>query len=81
MPVWDRPGRTRFERFTHALSHVDALKWTTATYFLFLARPEKFMFVKPTVTQNAAGACGYEISYKSEPNWLTYPGCFRSPSI
>lgn len=30
------------------------------------------MFVKPTVTQNAAAVSGFEINYKSQLNWVTY---------
>lgn len=62
----------RLAGFCDALRTLDALKWTTATYFLFIAKPQKYMFVKPTVTQSAASTCGFEISYKPEPNWLTY---------
>lgn len=62
----------RFDQFARMLGRLGAGKWTTATYFLYLARPERFMFVKPTVTQNAAAVSGFEISYKPEPNWPTY---------
>jgi hypothetical protein len=50
----------------------DSAKWTTATYFLFIIQPEKYMFVKPTITQYAAELCGFEINYKPQLNWLTY---------
>ena len=62
----------RFEDFSDCLSEMDAGKWTTLTYFLFITFPEKHMFMKPAVTQAAAEICGFELSYRSEPNWKTY---------
>ena len=62
----------RFEKYSKLLSHFGADKWTTATYFQFILFPEEFMFVKPTVTQNAAAVSGFEIYYKSQLNWVTY---------
>ena len=40
--------------------------------FLFMAGPKEFMFMKPEVTKRAAKACGFELNYKPELNWLTY---------
>ena len=62
----------RFEKYSKLLGHFGADKWTTATYFQFILFPEEFMFVKPTVTQNAAAVSGFEIYYKSQLNWVTY---------
>jgi hypothetical protein len=64
--------KNRFEGFAGALAHCDAAKWTTATYFLFLAFPAEHMFLKPTVTQHAAELVKAELNYRSELNWLTY---------
>lgn len=66
------PENIRFENFADFLGRVGAGKWTTATYFLFLSAPDRFMFVKPTVTQNAAAVSGFEINYKPEVSWSTY---------
>ena len=62
----------RFENYFKLLSLFGAGKWTTATYFQFILFPEEFMFVKPTVTQQAAAVSGFEINYRSQLNWITY---------
>jgi hypothetical protein len=63
---------SRFIGFAKVLGNIDAAKWTTATYFLFIIHSDKYMFVKPTITQYSAELCGYEINYKPDLNWLTY---------
>ena len=62
----------RFVSFAKFLENIDAAKWTTATYFLFFVHPDKYMFVKPTITQYCSELCGYEVNYKPQLNWLTY---------
>jgi hypothetical protein len=62
----------RFEAFASVLYDIQAGKWTVATYFPFLQFPDKFMFLKPGVTQDAAKLCAFEIMYKPELNWQTY---------
>ena len=62
----------RFGAFSDVLENIDAAKWTTASYFLFIFHPDKYMFVKPTITQFASELCGFEINYKPQLNWLTY---------
>ena len=62
----------RFSTFVGALDDMSATKWTTATYFSFLCNPESQMFVKPTITQNAAALCRWEINYQPKVNWQTY---------
>ncbi|HET6726147.1 MAG TPA: DUF3553 domain-containing protein [Gammaproteobacteria bacterium] len=63
---------SRFSAFIDVLEELDAAKWTTATYFLFLMHPAEHMFIKPTITQHAAELCGFEINYRPQLNWLTY---------
>ena len=63
---------SRFEKFAGILGDIGAARWTTATYFPFILFPNEFMFVKPTVTQNAAAVCRFEISYRPQANWGTY---------
>ena len=63
---------SRFDDFAQCLREMDADKWTTQTYFLFMSAPKEFMFMKPEVTKQAARACGFELNYKSNLNWLTY---------
>jgi hypothetical protein len=62
----------RFNDFVNCLQTIGADKWTNATYFLFFMHPDRHMFVKPTITQNAAEVCGYEINYRPELNAKTY---------
>ena len=62
----------RFVAFAKVLENIDAAKWTTATYFLFIIHPDKYMFVKPTITQYTSELCGYEVNYRPQLNWLTY---------
>lgn len=62
----------RFLGFARVLEAIGAAKWTIASYFLFLYDPDAHIFVKPTVTQNAAEICGFEINYRAELNWRTY---------
>ena len=62
----------RFADFAKVLEDIDAAKWTTASYFLFIIHPHKYMFVKPTITQYSSELCGYEVNYKPQLNWLTY---------
>ena len=67
----------RFNAFSDVLEIMDAGKWTTATYFLFIMHPDKYMFIKPTITQHSAELCGFEINYKPQLNWLTYKSVLR----
>lgn len=62
----------RFNSFAGVLEELGAAKWTIATYFLFLIRPEEHMFIKPTITKHSAELCGFEINYRPQLNWLTY---------
>ena len=64
--------RGRFEAFAECLEKINAAKWTTMTYFPFLASPEDQMFLKPEITKHAAELTKAELNYKSELNWLTY---------
>ncbi len=62
----------RFVSFATLLENLNAAKWTTATYFLFVVHPSKYMFIKPTITQHSSELCGFEINYQPQLNWLTY---------
>lgn len=64
--------RGRFEAFADCLERIEANKWTTMTYFLFLAFPDEQMFLKPEITKHAAELTKAELNYRSELNWLTY---------
>jgi len=73
--------QSRMEDFMDALSVVSAPKWTIATYFLFLADPKQHMFIKPTPTKRIAAACGVELNYRPELNWLTYACALKVASV
>lgn len=62
----------RFKTFANALEEVNAAKWTTATYFPFLMFPDRHIFLKPSITQDAAALSAFEINYRPQLNWLTY---------
>ncbi len=69
--------RERFEKFSNVLEEIDAAKWTTATYFPFIVHPDQYIFLKPTVTQNAAEICHREINYTPKLNWKTYDSVLK----
>lgn len=62
----------RFVAFAKVLENIEAAKWTTATYFLFIMHPDKYMFIKPKITKYSSELCGFEVNYKPQLNWLTY---------
>lgn len=68
----DAEAGSRFAAFCDMLSTLGAAKWPLATYFPFVAFPEREMFLKPTVTRRVAEMLGFELNYSVEPNWLTY---------
>jgi len=62
----------RFDGYVRNLKRLDAAKWTIVSYHPYLRFPDRFLFVKPEVTQRAAEVCGFEIHYTPELNWRTY---------
>ena len=64
--------KDRFWDWIRTLAAIGADKWTIATYFLFIVYPDKYMFVKPTITQTAADMNAYPIAYTPSLNWNTY---------
>ncbi|MBI9090324.1 MAG: DUF3553 domain-containing protein [Desulfobacterium sp.] len=72
--------QNRFEAFSTFLESIEAAKWTTASYFLFVHFPQTYMFVKPTVTRNVSKLCGFEINYQPKLNWLTYNSVLKFSS-
>lgn len=67
----------RFMAFSSALEEAEAAKWTIASYFPFIFDPQRYMFVKPTITQHAAELCGFEINYRPQLNELTLTGVLK----
>ncbi|OLN24818.1 hypothetical protein DVDV_3899 [Desulfovibrio sp. DV] len=62
----------RFSAFAEVLDKLDACRWTTATYYLFLLDPAQHIFIKPTIFQRAAQAYGFDIGYQVRPTWAGY---------
>lgn len=74
-------GRGKLEaRFNESVDTVAALPrrqtrvltWPLVTVFGFVAQPDVHFFLKPNVTRAAAEAYGFELQYRSRPNWETY---------
>ncbi len=51
--------------------------WPVATILPFLAQPDRFLFVKPTITKEAAERLGFEIHYDATPNLRTFEALLR----
>src|SRR5574341_2208602 len=73
----DSPLPKRFDEMCEFLEEIGAAKWTVVSYFLFLMFPDKYMFVKPTITKSSADICHFDIRYRSELNWQTYEAVLR----
>jgi hypothetical protein len=68
---------SRFERWVQVVAALPrrqtrVLTWPLVTVFGFIAQPDKHIFLKPNVTRTAALAYGFELRYRSRPNWQTY---------
>jgi hypothetical protein len=66
-----------FDAFVKALQAFPSPKgrlatWAVATVFPFLAKPDTFVFVKPTPTKEVASRYALDILYKPAPSWETY---------
>jgi hypothetical protein len=67
----------RFERWVAVVAGLPrrqtrVLTWPLVTVFGFIAQPDRHVFLKPTVTRNAARAYGFELDYASRPSWPVY---------
>jgi len=49
-----------------------ALSWPIVSSLLYIAQPEKFVFLKPASMKNASAGLGFDLRFKSAPNWATY---------
>jgi len=58
-------ARLKFERY-------ELDKWPVVTYLPFIIFPKKYMFIKPTMTREAAANRGFDIQYSSQVNGSTY---------
>jgi hypothetical protein len=73
------PG-TEAQRFDRWVETVRSLprrqnrvaSWPVVTVFGPIARPRVHLFVKPVTTRRAAEAFGFDLPYRSTPDWSTY---------
>jgi hypothetical protein len=73
----DAPLPTRFANWVEAVASLPrrqtrVLTWPLVTVFGFIAQPHTHIFLKPTVTRNAARAYGFDFHYSSRPAWDVY---------
>lgn len=66
------PMQDRFKSYAAVLEAYECNKWPIITLPLFLRFPTEHMFIKPTVTKEAAKNRGFDIQYDSQLNWNTY---------
>lgn len=64
----------RLERFSDYMHTLGLRKWTYGTYFLFLAQPDKYIFVKPEGMKKAINIAKYPIKYDPIPSADLYRG-------
>jgi hypothetical protein len=78
--AWLHGGGSLAQRFTAWVDVVASLPrlqtrvltWPLVTVFGFIAQPRTHIFLKPTVTRAAAQEYGFDLDYRSRPNWETY---------
>jgi hypothetical protein len=73
------PDKVLFERAASAASDLPAepgrarvATWPVLTLFPYLARPDRFMFLKPQPTKDCADRLRFELQYSAELRWVTY---------
>ena len=69
--------QARFEAWVEVVASLPrrqtrVLTWPLVTVFGFIAQPEQHMFMKPNTMRAAAREYGFELEYRSRPNWHTY---------
>ncbi len=72
-----RPLEQRFARWCEVVGSLPrvetrVLNWPIVTVFPFIALPDRHMFLKPSVTRNAARVYGFDFKYESRPQWPVY---------
>ncbi len=70
-------SQTRFESWVETVEALPrkqtrVLTWPLVTVFGFIAQPDQHMFMKPNTMRAAAREYGYDLEYRSRPNWGTY---------
>ena len=69
--------QNRFENYRDMLAALPVkqtrvLTWPVLTVFGFIADPSTHIYLKPTVTKNAAAKYKFDFHYSSKPTWDTY---------
>ena len=67
----------RFQDFCGTLEELDLLKWTYATYFVFLADSQYGMFVKPEMLKKSLEISRYPLTYDPAPSAALYKGILK----
>ncbi len=80
------PDGEAFDSYAATLAGLPAERgrvatWPNATAPLYLAQPERFLFLKPEVTRAAAEALAFDLHYEPQVNWTTYSALLRMGSI
>jgi hypothetical protein len=75
----DAPREDLFEPLAEALCALPVKEgrarvatWPVLTILPFLAKPDRFMFLKPGPTQECAARMRFDLQYSADPSWLTY---------
>jgi hypothetical protein len=61
-----------FDELSSMLEPEGAAKWTVLTYWPFILYPDRHMFMKPEVAQEAARRLGEDFGYESRPRAAIY---------
>jgi hypothetical protein len=69
--------QSRFTAWVEAVASLPrkqtrVLTWPLVTVFGFIAQPRQHMFMKPNTLRAAAREYGFDLDYRSQPNWRTY---------
>jgi hypothetical protein len=73
-----RPTAPQYANYLAAFAALESpakktpMTWPIVTALPFIAHPDRHMFVKPTATRAAALGLGFDLKFKSAPNWVTY---------
>lgn len=68
----DEPIQTRFNNTVKIFASYKMDKWPTISYPIFIRFPKEFIFVKPSMTKEAATNRGFDIQYSSQVSWGSY---------
>ncbi len=80
------PGGKEFDAYVDAPEQLPAKRarvatWPNATVPLYIAQPERFLFLKPEVSKAAAESLAFDMHYQPRVNWATYSAFLEMGSI